>query len=300
MARTTKAQPEFKRPEHCLNCGESLVEQYCAKCGQNNRADRLRTRDIAGQLVQEVFDFEQPLLRTVAQLTYRPGQMCLEYIEGKRKRYSNPLRYCLVMLFLFVVTSLVCDVDPSRLFKVTVSSQSAEDAQQLKIYIRETQEFIMGTFNYVIMAAIPFLALLLKLLFLRSHRNYAEHLVFVMFIMSQRILFTTVSIPFGGLDDVMVKSIVEVCIAAYFIWAGLVFYDGGVVRRFFKLLVAAFGVQLLVAFFAIVVAVGFKIVPDIASGHFQEVTGRGADGDAAAETPPEFSSDDQPQPPEPP
>jgi hypothetical protein len=51
-------------------------------------------------MINEAFDFDSKIFKTIIPLMFSPGRLTLEYIAGRRATYINPLR-------LYIVTSLV-------------------------------------------------------------------------------------------------------------------------------------------------------------------------------------------------
>lgn len=88
----------------CPNCGADAPHAYCARCGQSQR-DRLRAsvRELAGEGLAELTDFDAKLWVTLRRLVARPGLLTSEYIAGRRARYIRPLRLYLTASVLFFI-----------------------------------------------------------------------------------------------------------------------------------------------------------------------------------------------------
>jgi hypothetical protein len=81
----------------CLNCGTPLIGRHCHNCGQAAHVHR-SLGAFFHDLLHGVFHFEGKIWRTLPMLTFRPGQLTREYIDGRRASYVSP-----IALFLFVV-----------------------------------------------------------------------------------------------------------------------------------------------------------------------------------------------------
>ncbi|MEP5569646.1 MAG: DUF3667 domain-containing protein [Halioglobus sp.] len=92
--------------QRCRNCQTMVTGEYCNQCGQREgRADQ-RFRDLAGELLGDVFDMDSRFWRTLFFLLFRPGFLSAEFIAGRRARYLPPLRLYLVISFVvFLVMS---------------------------------------------------------------------------------------------------------------------------------------------------------------------------------------------------
>ena len=87
----------------CANCSAELTGEYCAVCGQR----RVRPEDLsATQFVRDVLDavasfrVKFKTLRTLLTLIV-PGALTAAFIEGRRRRYLDPLKVYLVCAALF-------------------------------------------------------------------------------------------------------------------------------------------------------------------------------------------------------
>src|SRR5450432_1433146 len=92
---------------HCRNCGAIAPGQYCPACGQETQialpSVRQVMRDAAGNLVA----IDGRLWRTLQALLFRPGQLTLEYLRGRRRHYIRPARlFFVTALLLFAVIRL--------------------------------------------------------------------------------------------------------------------------------------------------------------------------------------------------
>ena len=90
----------------CSNCDELLIGAFCSSCGQKaTRSRRLDVRLLFDDLIGKALNLDSSLLRTFVGLTFRPGSVCREYVNGKRTLYTNPVTY----LLLFVVLNAVAN-----------------------------------------------------------------------------------------------------------------------------------------------------------------------------------------------
>lgn len=89
--------------EACANCGADLTGVYCAVCGQKRlvEADR-RFGHLARQFVAVAADLDGRFWGSLRALLLQPGELSLDYIEGRRARRMSPVAlFLLVNLFYF-------------------------------------------------------------------------------------------------------------------------------------------------------------------------------------------------------
>ncbi len=96
---------KITKAETCPNCDTSLNgENFCPNCGQKNDNRRLHFADFIAESLSHFFAFDGRLFQTLKTLVTSPGKVPLQYIQGKRMRYMNPLRlYFLSSLILLAI-----------------------------------------------------------------------------------------------------------------------------------------------------------------------------------------------------
>ena len=142
----------------CANCSKPLPGQaeFCPACGQSIRIIKRPWREVFGELVKELFDFDGRMLRSIRFLLTRPGFLTHEYINGRRLSYTSPVRmYLLISLVFFFVLPLI-------LPESTVTSPD--------------HRVSVDQYSQAMFVLLPIFALLLKLLYRKSF--YLEHIVF--------------------------------------------------------------------------------------------------------------------------
>src|SRR5262245_42988326 len=95
----------------CLNCGAELSGPFCSACGQRDIPPYPSVRELAVDAFWELSGWDGRFASTVRALVRRPGQLTLEFLEGRRARYISPLRlYLMCSLVYFVVAAAAPDV----------------------------------------------------------------------------------------------------------------------------------------------------------------------------------------------
>ncbi|MCP4897065.1 MAG: DUF3667 domain-containing protein [bacterium] len=90
----------------CANCGEALSGEFCSHCGQRDSDLNRPFRELVIEWLTSFFAFDTRLLRTLQPLLFQPGFLTLEYIAGRRVRYTNPLKlYFAISIVLFIALS---------------------------------------------------------------------------------------------------------------------------------------------------------------------------------------------------
>lgn len=116
MGEHTKSEP--LGPEHviptvtalCQDCGAPISGNYCSNCGQETRIETPTVRQFVHELMDQYVAVEGKLGRTLRVLLTRPGQLTLDYVEGRRQRYVRPLKlYVSVSVVFFGLLGILPD-----------------------------------------------------------------------------------------------------------------------------------------------------------------------------------------------
>lgn len=202
----------------CHNCGSPAGPRYCGQCGQPLEEHRGPLLSLLGELLSESFSLDGKLFRSLAALV-RPGRLPRLYLEGKRAPYLGPFRlYAVASLLLF---SSALSLDPPKASEVNLYiddqlvtserpipgrwkiSLSSSDATQKSWFAGQADEKIgrlrerspqaildatSASMRRVLplglILLLPFFALALKLLYLRTKTLFVDHLVFATYTQS--------------------------------------------------------------------------------------------------------------------
>lgn len=144
-----------------------------------------------------------------------------------------------------VVLYASLDIDPINVV-ATTDSPRIEDQQRIEEVRVEIVRLVNARLNLVIFLALPLFGVIVRGLFRRSGRNYAECMAFVFFTMGQVFLL---ALPFGLLQavapqaSVMARLVIQV---GYLSWAAASFFAEPVWRAALKSFAASFAYMLAV------------------------------------------------------
>jgi hypothetical protein len=100
----------------CENCGTDLHGRYCHRCGQPRKSFIRALPGLIGDLASETLYYDSRMWRTLKCLLLKPGFLSSEHVQGRRARYTPPIRLYLVssILAFLVVSFVVGTVDYSE------------------------------------------------------------------------------------------------------------------------------------------------------------------------------------------
>jgi len=264
---------------YCLNCEEELAGRFCANCGQDHRDARLSMRALFSHFIEGFTDFDPPIWRTVICLTIRPGVICRTYVEGKRKRLANPVKYFLITgaLWVLVLSAFVdsatqgferlsmmlgtnieisqvevglipkdasaiggANVEASASVPVTAdgedeSTPAAAGAQQVMKHIKDVSSRVPAYSNWLVALSVPFMALLLWVLFYRHRLRIAEHAVLCLYGFGHLFLFTSPLAVLGLMGTAIGSLVLSLIPIVYMAWAARDFYQVGWFNAIWKM-----------------------------------------------------------------
>ena len=201
---------DIKPEPACLNCGETLLGEFCWRCGQEAADFHRPLRSLAADFLDNVLSLDTRLLRTIRPLLFEPGRLTREYLAGRRAPYVRPLKlYLLAALLSFGVLAIW----PESAVRVVVKddTQAEEKADDVaspppfgmegldfEKALADPQRFAQSfTANLprAFFLFLPVFALLLKLLYLRRGILYLDHLVFALHFHAFAFLVMAAAIP---------------------------------------------------------------------------------------------------------
>jgi hypothetical protein len=99
----------------CPNCGAVVSGNFCHECGQETVLHPPSTREFLHEFIGHYVALEGKLWKSLLLLLFRPGQLTLEYINGRRVRYIQPLRLYLTFSLIFFAVMKYNGHDEARI-----------------------------------------------------------------------------------------------------------------------------------------------------------------------------------------
>jgi hypothetical protein len=185
MTDVVAAAPPVPDAARCANCGVVLHGPFCANCGQADRPLDPPIRHFATEFVQELFDLDNRVLRSLRRLFLSPGFLTREHFAGRRAPWVSPLK-------LYLSTSVVCFavlavIGDSGVVQLTTTGDPNDATGFAKYGYRNLDEMRAATdaarvawLPRVMFVLVPFVAWLVARTRRRSGRRYPAHLVFTL------------------------------------------------------------------------------------------------------------------------
>jgi hypothetical protein len=229
---------------HCLNCGSPLNGPYCSKCGQHDVDYSGSFWHIIEDALEGALHFDGKFFRSARYIFTRPGFLTTEFVAGRRVRYMHPVRLYVFASFLFFAVSVLTShglksdaptvPDPSiangigppdakegGMPKVNVNlSLPADHATRSwldnplritvdpkdKVSQRDLTDEMWHLLPAMLILCLPLLALVLKLVYIKSGKPYLEHIIFAIHIQALAFLSFILIKAGGSLASIVSKD----------------------------------------------------------------------------------------------
>lgn len=142
----------------CANCGNELSGRFCQVCGQREEPRVPTLLSIASEATNAFLGLESKLWRTIALLLFRPGQLTVAYLSGKRQKYTSPLRlYLLFSIAAFAYFSFFGNLEMFN-ENITSSQFANQDASNQNTNTQDNLEDLLSDKENSLKVALPFLS----------------------------------------------------------------------------------------------------------------------------------------------
>jgi hypothetical protein len=174
----------------CLNCKTETIGKFCYNCGQSSSVHRYTMKHLfSHDLIHGIYHVDHGILFTLKELILRPGNSIREHIQGNRTSLFHGISMIIVLL------ACIHFVEGFALIK-KYDLVSNEDTNTAKLIYSIYQKYP----RLYVLLQIPFYATISFLFFRKSKLNYAENLVFTIylfcFILFCNLLFSiTLALP---------------------------------------------------------------------------------------------------------
>ncbi len=245
----------------CIQCGNNVTTEFCPKCGQRAEVRRLTVRDTLADFWTSVMGFDGMFLRTIKDLTRRPGFVATSYIKGIRFRYFGPIGYFFFMITLLLLWLNTLGMD----FEVLIREQQESMlSQQSQAGVNYFTKMFSDNLKWVLFLAVPFQAIAARYLFFRkSGYNLMEHSVPLFYISGHLFWLTMLMILIRSSIEVNYSKLNTIDSVLSFVYFGFTYSDlmryQSRVKSFFKGIGVYFGGMLLFIF-ALIIAILVVVV----------------------------------------
>lgn len=165
----------------CKNCGNEFEGKFCNQCGQKKIEGRITFKEAIHNFFHAFTHVDSGIFYLIKELSYRPGFVVKEYLDGRRNKYYNPLQFLVITVAISTFLAVNFTLFGSKVDPTTIPGLTGQ-----QIYYLQFNQFIYKYFNVILFISVPIAALYSRLIFHKSGYNYAENLIFNAFIAGER------------------------------------------------------------------------------------------------------------------
>lgn len=235
----------------CKTCGNSHPEEFCPACGEKTfDVHQLSLKHFIEETFEGFAHFDSKFFRTVKLLLTKPGQLSVDFSQGRRVKYMKPIPFFLVMNLIFFILPFrnmyTQGLDTYTTFSsyqkyntvAIVQKELARTKLSLVEYRQIFNEKIKGLSKELIFIYIPFYGLIFAILFFYQRRYFVEHLVFATHFMAFILLLGLltaffITIPFAVFSHSGFSPVLDQVLGYVFITC-ISAYAAAAIRRFYK------------------------------------------------------------------
>jgi hypothetical protein len=192
---------------NCSNCNTQLSGPFCPECGQKNVDLGRPFLELLAEVVREAFDVDGRAWRTIKTLFASPGLLTAEFLAGKRKKYTTPLRlYLFISVGFFILIAWIA-----------AQGLLLDHGQTADTHAESQARFMSDEMPRLMFLLLPVFALLLKAVFPR--RLYFDHLIFSVHVHSAAFVILAFILPLEKVaGQNLVALVLQVALMAYFLF----------------------------------------------------------------------------------
>lgn len=180
----------------CKNCKNPISEasKFCNNCGAKVITDRITVKGMLSDVSQNIFGWDNKFFLTIRKLIIAPQEILGEYLNGTRKKYTNPITFFAIGMALSIFIFNTFDEAYMNMTLETAKAQnewfseniggqfkSIKFQQESLERNEKLQKGFLKYFNLISLILLPLYAFIAFLVY-RKPYNYAEHLTIVTYI----------------------------------------------------------------------------------------------------------------------
>lgn len=259
----------------CKNCKSELTanNSFCSNCGARIVNERITIKNLFSNLLISL-GWDSNFFITLRLLLYKPQIVLKEYINGTRKKYTNPFTFFAISLAIslfvfnqyseqFIQMSTTTNLQQVEKMDNISFSDNSEENKGLEMLGYKNQaefqkaivKFQLKYYNLISFLYLPLFALMAFFVF-RKPYNYGEHLVINTYILTITTFLSILLFVFSLLTKINILFYAAFFIFLYYSYVYKKLYElsfGRLILKTFKFL------GVLLVFMIITVIIGFII-----------------------------------------
>lgn len=198
MGKLSKRKQELLEVTNtCVNCDSplDLDQRFCGNCGGKRMFNRITWRNLFEDFIDRFLNIENAFLKTFIGLFRRPEEVIGGYMKGMRKKYLPAFSYFAIAVTVAGFAAFIIKhwfIDNMIAAQTSMYKDDVMGGMQRSV-VSELLDLMMDYQSVVYFLAVPFIALLSRLVFWNYKKfNLVEHFVIYLYVYSHTSMILTV------------------------------------------------------------------------------------------------------------
>lgn len=212
---------------NCKNCGNTVTDKFCGKCGQRSDVGRINLTSFINEVSQSLFQVNKGFFYTLKELTIRPGNTLKEYFDGKRKDHFKPITYLITLSTVYFFITKFTDQN-TFIGDLIAGWMNGASEQNSNVEIPEIASWFLTNYAYTTLLLLPIFSLASYFAFFKFNKTYLEHIVLNSYITGHQAIFYSLFAVIGAITLNPVFEILPAMVAvSYTFWVFWQFFSHG-------------------------------------------------------------------------
>jgi Protein of unknown function (DUF3667) len=138
---------EFHPSPQCLNCGMPLIDVYCAHCGQKKLLHKHSFWHMVLHFIGDYFHYDGKFLLTVKTMFTHAGKITMDFVDGKRARFLNPIQFYFFVSTIFFLFFFTNNNESNKAKVVDGIVQEYQNTEIKKPFLKNLSDSVSSAFD---------------------------------------------------------------------------------------------------------------------------------------------------------
>ncbi|MEZ4777168.1 MAG: DUF3667 domain-containing protein [Bacteroidia bacterium] len=212
---------------NCRNCGHTVNDQFCSKCGQKSNVSRINFTNFIDEVSQSLLQIDKGFFYTLKELSVRPGNTLKEYLDGKRISHFKPIAYLLTLSTVYFFITKVTDQN-TLIGDLVQGWMNGASELHSNVEIPNIASWFLANYAYTALLLLPIFSLASYIAFLTFQKTYLEHVVLNAYITGHQALLYSFFAVIGTVTGSPIFEMLPAFVAvSYTFWVFWQFFSPG-------------------------------------------------------------------------
>lgn len=179
----------------CVSCNTPLKGKFCYSCGEKVVENNdFSIQNLLHQFINGITNFDSKFLKSFYYLLFKPGQLTLNYVNGRRVSFMKPFQVFIVvniLFFFFLADADVFRIPAKWYFNKEVNiEKKITDSKNVELIKQQYDNESLTNSKLFIFILIPFFGIIFWMANLKKKLYFGKHIIFAIHYLSFFMLFS--------------------------------------------------------------------------------------------------------------